>query len=103
MSSLFEIGFSLRLLPLIISFFFVLMTRSIFSVVAVFFFSWLWASSRKFPRVSILSAKSQVINHFPEVSARSSGRSGKAVVSLSLLHYEIVDNDEQKEDRDSPP
>ena len=36
MSSLFEIGFSL-LLPLIISFFFVLMTRSIFSVLAFFF------------------------------------------------------------------
>lgn len=99
MSSLFEIGFSLRLLPLIISFFFVLMTRSIFSVLAVFFFSWLW----EFPRVSILSTKSQVINHFPEVSAKSSGRSGKVVVSLSLLHYEIVDNDEQKGDRDSPP
>lgn len=36
MSSLFEIGFSL-LLPLTISFFFVLMTRSIFSVLAFFF------------------------------------------------------------------
>ena len=67
----------------------------------VFFFSWLWASLREFPRVSILSTKSQVINHFPEVSAKSSGRSGKVVVSLSLLHYEIVDNDEQKGDRDS--
>ena len=69
----------------------------------VFFFSWLWASLREFPRVSILSTMSQVINHFPEVSAKSSGRSGKVVVSLSLLHYEIVDNDEQKGDRDSPP
>ena len=101
MSSLFEIGFSLRLLPLIISFFFVLMTKTIFSALAVFF-SWLWASSRDFPRVTILSAQSQVINHFPEVSAKSSGRSGKVVVSLSLLHYEIVDNDEQKGNRDSP-
>lgn len=36
-------------------------------------------------------------------SARSSGRSGKVVVSLSLLHHEIVDNDEQKGNRDSPP
>ena len=69
----------------------------------VFFFSWLWASLREFPRVSILSTKSQVINHFPEVSAKSSGRSGKVVVSLSLLHYEIVDNDEQKGDRAPPP
>ena len=49
-----------------------------------------------------MSTKSQVINHFPEVSAKSSGRSGKVVVSLSLLHYEMVDNDEQKGDRDSP-
>ena len=50
-----------------------------------------------------MSTKSQVINHFPEVSGKSSGRSGKVVVSLSLLHYEMVDNDEQKGDRDSPP
>ena len=50
-----------------------------------------------------MSTKSQVINHFPEVSAKSSGRSGKVVVSLSLLHYEMVDNDEQKGGRDSPP
>lgn len=46
--------------------------------------------------------KVQVINHFPKVSARSSGRCGKAVDSLSLPHYETADNDEQKGDRHSP-
>ena len=54
----------------------------------VFFFSWLWASLREFPRVSILSTKSQVINHFPEVSVLN--LLGALVKSWSPSHCFIM-------------
>ena len=102
MSSLFEIGFSLQLLPLIISFFFFWVDdEDDFFGLSSFFFPLVMG----FFKGTILSAQCQVINHFPKVSARYGYRyrCGKDVVSLSLLHYEIVDNDEQKGTETPPP